>query len=42
MVRPAMTSPAVETTHAPSKFHRRSFIRSEIWPQITMLIPPQI
>ena len=42
MVLPAMTSPAVETTHAPNKFYRCSFMRSEIRPQATMLIPPQI
>jgi len=42
MVMPAMMSPAVETAHAPNKFHLRSFMRSEKWPQVTMLIPPQM
>src|SRR6516164_83149 len=40
-VRPAMTRPMVETMHARQRFHRRSPIRSEIAPQVSMLMAPQ-
>ena len=41
-VMPAMTSPTVEATHARRRFQRRSFMRSDIPPQTTMPIAPQM
>src|SRR4029077_18748554 len=42
IVMPAMTSPAVETMQANSRFQRRSFMRSETKPQTTRPMPPQM
>ena len=42
IVRPAMTSPTVDTTQAASRFQRRSFMRSEMRPHTTMPMPPQM
>ena len=40
IVMPAMTKPTAATTQAQNKFHRRSPMRSETQPQITMLNAP--
>ena len=37
-----MIRPTVDTTQVPSRFQRRSFMRSETRPQTTSPIPPQI
>ena len=42
MVSPAITSPAVATMQAQNRFQRRSPIRSDTQPQVSMLIAPQI
>ena len=42
MVKPAITSPPVESTQAISRFQRRSFILSETRPHTTRAMPPQM
>ena len=42
MVRPAITSPPVDSTQASKRFQRRSFILSETRPQTTSEMPPQM
>ena len=38
MVRPAITSPTADSMQPANRFQRRSFIRSESWPQPTSAI----
>ena len=42
IVIPAMIKPTVENTQPKNRFQRRSSMRSEMRPQITMAMPPQI
>src|ERR1700761_5243498 len=42
IVLPAMTRPIAATTQAQNRFQRRSPMRSEIQPQTSMLIAPQM
>src|SRR4051794_8555432 len=42
MVMPAMTRPAAENRQPMNRFQRRSFMRSEIRPHVTMAMAPQV
>src|ERR1700722_12041543 len=41
IVMPAIASPTVENTQPTNRFQRRSFMRSEIRPHVTMAMAPQ-